>query len=376
MTIQSSTPSPLLDHCPETLPKAAYMDIDWYKKELSTIWSNNWVMVGRAADFPAGSVTRRSLGGADVLVVSDANGKLSAFHNACRHRGAALCTAQQEAFGGKLIKCPYHAWSYATDGRLISTGFGRPTADFDKSEHGLFPVSLMEWNGFVFLSLSKDPGPLTPDMGLNALDNWPMADLVRGHVFEKELDCNWKIFWENYNECLHCPGIHPELSDLVPVYREGVMSEAERKNKPGGVELSPLKEGAQTWTANGQPCGPEFPNLTTTERRTAHNFVTLYPSAFIVAHVDYVRSVTLIPMGPEKTKLRAEWLFLPETMAAPGFDLENVTGFATLVMEQDGAACELNQKGIASPAYDRGRLMPEEFDIHNFHKWVLAEMAD
>ena len=154
------------------------------------------------------------------------------------------------------------------------------------------------------------------------------------------------------------------------------MSEAERKNKPGGVELSPLKEGAQTWTANGQPCGPEFPNLTTTERRTAHNFVTLYPSAFIVAHVDYVRSVTLIPMGPEKTKLRAEWLFLPETMAAPGFDLENVTGFATLVMEQDGAACELNQKGIASPAYDRGRLMPEEFDIHNFHKWVLAEMAD
>ena len=376
MTIQSPTPSPLLDHCPETLPKAAYTDIDWYKKELTTIWSNNWVMVGRKADFPAGSVTRRSLGGADVLVVSNSNGELRAFHNACRHRGAALCTAQQESFGGKLIRCPYHAWSYATDGRLISTGFGQPTADFDKSEHSLFPVSLMEWNGFVFLSVSKDPGPLSPDMGLNALDNWPMNDLVCGHVFEKELDCNWKIFWENYNECLHCPGIHPELSDLVPVYREGVMSEAERKNKPGGAELSPLKEGAQTWTANGQPCGPEFPNLTKTERRTAHNFVTLYPSAFIVAHVDYVRTVTLTPLGPEKTKLRAEWLFLPETMAAPGFDLENVTGFATLVMEQDGAACELNQKGIASPAYERGRLMPEEFDIHNFHKWVLAEMGD
>ncbi|MGR3563275.1 MAG: aromatic ring-hydroxylating oxygenase subunit alpha [Heliomarina sp.] len=376
MTIQSPTPSPLLDHCPETLPKAAYMDIDWYKKELSTIWSNNWVMVGRAADFPAGSVTRRSLGGADVLVVSDANGKLSAFHNTCRHRGAALCATHQESFGGKLIKCPYHAWSYATDGCLISTGFGQPTADFDKSEHSLFPVSLMEWNGFVFLSLPKDPGPLSPDMGLNALDNWPMNDLVCGHVFEKELYCNWKIFWENYNECLHCPGIHPELSDLVPVYREGVMSEAERKNKPGGAELSPLKEGAQTWTANGQPCGPEFPNLTTTERRTAHNFVTLYPSAFIVAHVDYVRSVTLTPLGPEKTKLRAEWLFLPDTMAAPGFDLKNVTEFATLVMEQDGAACELNQKGIASPAYERGRLMPEEFDIHYFHKWVLAEMGD
>ena len=376
MTIQSPTPSPLLDHCPETLSKAAYTDIDWYNKELATIWSNNWVMVGRNADFPAGSVTRRSLGSADALVVSDANGELSAFHNVCRHRGAALCTAQQESFGGKLIRCPYHAWSYATDGRLISTGFGQPTADFNKSEHSLFPVSLMEWNGFVFLSLSKDPGPLSPDMGLNALDNWPMHDLVCGHIFEKELDCNWKIFWENYNECLHCPGIHPELSDLVPVYREGVMSEAERKNKPGGAELSPLKEGAQTWTANGQPCGPEFPNLTTTERRTAHNFVTLYPSAFIVAHVDYVRSVTLTPLGPEKTKLRAEWLFLPEAMAAPGFDLKNVTEFATLVMEQDGAACELNQKGIASPAYERGRLMPEEFDIHNFHKWVLAEMGD
>lgn len=368
--------SPLLDHCPATLPASAYTDADWYRREQSAIWRRSWVTVGRRDAFAPGTMSLRRVGGVEVVVLCAPDGGMRAFHNTCRHRGAALCVKQQEPYNGRLIRCPYHAWAYDGQGNLVSTAFATPTGDFDKAEHGLFPVALRDWNGFVFLCLDDTPPEFAPDMGLAALDNWPMQDLVTGHSLEKDLDCNWKIFWENYNECLHCPGIHPELSDMVPVYREGVMSGPERKGwKPGDPTVPALKEGARSWTMSGQACGPEFPDLTDAERATAYNFVTIYPSMFVVAHVDYVRAVTVEPLGPERTRLRADWLFLPQTLARPGFDLADVTEFATLVLEQDGRACEINQRGLRSPRFDKGRLMPQEFDIHRFHGWVLERMG-
>jgi Rieske 2Fe-2S family protein len=90
--------------------------------------------------------------------------------------------------------------------------------------------------------------------------------------------------------------------------------------------------------------------------------------------VDYVRAVSMIPLSPEITQLRAEWLFLPETLAQPDFDLANVTGFATTVLQEDGAACEMNQRGLKSYRFEQGRLMPQEFEIHAFHQWVMARL--
>ena len=137
-----------------------------------------------------------------------------------------------------------------------------------------------------------------------------------------------------------------------------------------------LKKGAVTWTLDGQPCGPAFPNLTEAERKTAANFVTIYPTAFIVAHVDYARVVSLVPTGPETTRLTAEWLFSPVTLAQKGFDPAKVAAFAAIVLEQDAEAAEMNQRGLKSPRYGAGRLMPQEFDIHRFHGWVLDRLKD
>ena len=365
-----------MDHCPETLPASAYFDEAWFQREQRAIWARNWVNVGRSADLPPATMRRIEVAGQNLILCKDRDSRLSGFHNTCRHRGAELC-AQDEQPMGKLITCKYHNWSYASDGRLVSTAHATPTNDFDKSAHGLFRVAVREWNGFIFCCLADDPPPLSPDMGLTALDNWPMAQLVTGHRLVKEMACNWKIFWENYNECLHCPGVHPELCDLVPIYNKGIMSSREANDwTPDATRGPVLKDGAVTWTADGKACGPEFPHLTPEERANGFNFVTLYPTMFIVGHVDYVRSVTLKPIGPERTLLTAEWYFSQETLDQPGFSAAEVAAFATIVMNQDAEVSELNQRGLRSSKFQTGRLMPQEFDIHNFHKWVMSQLAE
>jgi Rieske 2Fe-2S family protein len=375
MATRPDPASPLLDHCPEGLPVAAYLDADWFAREQRAIWARNWVYVGRKAELSPGTVRRVAVAGQSLILCRDDAGQLTAFHNTCRHRGAELCAAVETPLRGR-ITCPYHAWTYAPDGRLLSTGFATPTDDFRREDHRLFPVAVKVWNGFVFLCLADDPPDLSPDLGLAALDHWPMDTLVTGYALDVTLACNWKIFWENYNECLHCPGIHPELSDRVPAYRKGIMTAKEAPDWTPGAPTPPvLKDGARTWTVSGQPCGPEFPDLTPEERAAGHTFVTLLPSMFVVAHVDYVRAVSLTPLGPELTGLRAEWLFAPETLAQPGFDMAGVTDFATTVLRQDAAACEMNQRGLHSDRFRCSRLMPQEFDIHNFHSWVRARMA-
>ena len=367
--------SPRLDHCPEGLPRAAYLDPGWYDREMATIFARQWVMVGRAADFAAGTMRRVAVGAASVIGLRSVDGRLAAWHNSCPHRGSELCRTDHETIG-KLIRCPYHGFAFAAaDGRLMSTAHAVPTADFDRAAHGLRPVALQVWNGFLFASQSATPGPLWADVGLQTLANWPMESLATGHHWQVDVACNWKAFWENYSECLHCPGIHPELCDMVPIYGRGIMGASEALGwTPDETPRPALRQGAQSWTPDGAACGPLFAGLTEAERQAGYSFVTLWPSAYVVAHVDHVRSVRVVPLGPDRTRLIAEWHFPPETLAQPGFDAAHVAEFAKTVMRQDGEASEMNQRGRRSPAFTAARLMPEEYEIFRFHQWVRAEL--
>jgi glycine betaine catabolism A len=370
--------SPLLDHCPDSLPSWMYIDPRHYDEEMKKIWGRSWIYVARVNDLAPMSVKRISVAGQNLILVRDHIGGITCYHNTCRHRGSELCSAAETRLKSKLISCPYHDWSYDLQGHLVRTPFVMETPDFKKEDHNLFKVHLKTWNGFIYICLADYPPAFeaAPDLGVNSLDNWPMADLLTGHTMIKELECNWKIIWENYNECLHCPGIHPELCDLVPVYTKGIMAANEAMDwTPGKDSGTSLKKDAHSWTLNGQACGPEFPNLTDEERTRGQTFVTLFPTMYAVAHVDYVRVVSLRPLSAERTELTAQWLFAADTLSAPKFDLANVTTFATTVIQQDGAACELNQRGLRSSAFKNGRLMPQEFDVYRFHNWVRRHLS-
>jgi glycine betaine catabolism A len=366
------------------LPAESYFDPRNYQRELQRIWYRNWVYVGRSSEVGRKrSFATFELGDQRILLVRDDAGQLQAFHNTCRHRGAELC---KEPFGhlksGQIV-CPYHAWAYNMQGDLLRTTSKRHAQGFEVGNFPLYKVRAREWNGFIFVALTDDPPPFEKlfDLPIDRLNAWPLEDLVVGHVLLKTIKCNWKIYWENYNECLHCPGVHPKLSQLVPIYGRGLLEE---RDDPywtvHAAEDDPkfkggLRSGAETWSLDGRATSIEFPGLSAQDRKAGHIYMTGLPSMFIVGHVDYVRVVRLRPLGPEQAELRVEYLFLPETLADPKFDLGNVVDFTNLVMTEDADICEVNQRGLHAAPHVRGVVMPEEYVLRQFHDWVRAELA-
>jgi len=170
----------------------------------------------------------------------------------------------------------------------------RRVGGFDRADYGLHRVAVHEWKGCVFTNMAGDDAtPFEQQFGdeLSLVGHWPLADLVVGHTYRKTLNCNWKIFWENFNECLHCPNVHPELSDLVPIYGRAIMARRDDPDWEAHAEdQSPrisgrLREGAETWSMDGKAQGV-LAGLDEADRASGQRYGTILPSAFIAAHVD------------------------------------------------------------------------------------------
>jgi Rieske 2Fe-2S family protein len=371
-----------LSHATPSLPASRYFDAQWYQHELETIFYRNWLYLCHASTLAERRCFRRfRIGSQDIFLLRDDNGVLRGFHNSCRHRGSIICQQDSGRISGKLMLCPYHQWAYDLEGNLRATSSHREALDFDRADYPLHQVRVQEWRGAVFVSLADDPPELAAgfERGSDRIDHWPMESLVVGHSWKKVMQCNWKVFWENFNECLHCPNIHPELCDLVPIYGRrisGIRDAADWADHAHSKDpkyAGGLRAGASSWSFSGQASAPPFAGLTAAEIARGQSYFVSLPSVFIAAHVDYMRSVRLLPLGPEQTEIEVEWLFLPETLARADFDLANITDFAILVMQQDAAASELNQQGIHALRFDHGVLMPEEHYVKAFQDWVSAQ---
>jgi Rieske 2Fe-2S family protein len=367
-----------------TLPSRWYFDEAQYERERQEIWFRQWVYLCRVDTLPdVRSYRTFHLLGQPVLLVRDEAGEIRAFYNACRHRGSALCREPEGRFGPGGITCPYHAWTYRLNGQLARIpSAGRPHhVDVDGTQ--LHSIAVQIWRGFVYVNLSGDAATLADNFNANLglFDHWPLEDLVVGHQLTKRIRCNWKVFWENYNECMHCPGVHPGLIDAVPIYRRGIM---EQRDDPNWTSMATqddplykggMKRGAVTWTVDGQSLGHEFPDLTDAERALGYQYMTSLPSQYLVLHVDHVRSSRILALGPEETELHIEWLFPKETLADPAVDIMNACNFSATVMHEDGEVCELAQQGMHAAPHAHGLLMPEEYDVWRFQEWVRQSLA-
>ena len=367
-----------------SLPSSWYQDPAHHERELANIWGRNWIYLCRAETLEAPLSFRTfEVAGQSVLILRDQDGGLTGFFNTCRHRGSILCPQAEGQIQKALITCPYHQWAYDLAGRLRATGPMRPVDGFDRSDYPLLSVSVTEWGGFVFANLDPKAVPFEELYGPETayVTNWPLRDMRVGHTNSTTLNCNWKVFWENFNECLHCPNIHPELCDLVPIYGRAIMARRDDPEwKAHAGDNAPhisggLRDGAESWSMDGTAQG-RLPGLTDDDLVTGQRYVTLTPSVFFAHHADYVRAVKITPLAVDRMELSAEWLFHPDMMAQPGFDIDRIVDFGKLVMEQDGSACELNQAGMTAQSYERGVLMQEEYEVFLFQDWVRGQLGE
>jgi len=343
------------------LPRDSYLlpeVLEWEHRYLF----DGWMCVGRSSDIANRGLRAESVGDWGVLLTRDDEGVLRAFENACRHRGHELlpCGGSAEA---RAIVCPYHAWSYKHDGSLIGAPHFKEVEKFDKATLGLKPVRVTEWHGWVFVDRSGQAQDFVDHIGEleEIVAPYDAESLVTCETHEYDVEANWKVIVENYQECYHCSMIHPELCRVSPP-TSGENLEREGNWVGGWMEL---RQGAETMSLDGRSGGVAMARLDEHELSTVM-YVAVLPNLLISLHPDYVMTHMLVPITPDKTRITCSWAFPPDVASREGFSPAYAVDFWDLTNRQDWAACESVQRGMRSPHYEAGPLAPDEDGVYHF----------
>lgn len=366
------------------LPPLAYTSEDVFAWEQRHSILGGWSCVGRAAEVGApGDQRAISVGRSGVLVIRGSDGRLRAFANTCRHRGHELLACGEQC-NRAIVVCPYHAWSYRLDGTLrsrrgeelrgedatvIASGdaaVGRGAAThLERAELGLTELGCAEWNGFVFVDVGGTAPPFAEHVaGLDQIvAPYEIGRLVVGASHRYVVEANWKILNENYQECYHCPLIHPELCRVSPPESgENYVHPMEGAWVGGWQDLAP---GAETMSLDGSTKAAPLRGLDARRRRII-DYVGIFPNLLVSMHPDFVMTHLMTPLGATTTEVECAWLFAPEEVDREGFDPDFAVEFWDLTNRQDWRACESVQRGLASPRSAPGPFSSVEDAVYQF----------
>jgi choline monooxygenase len=354
-----------LGHYPavmQGLPREAYLDDTWFRREQERIFARRWVFVAYAHEFATpGELKPVTVAGQPVLLIKGRDGALRAFHNVCSHRGAKL--VEHDCAGKRNIVCPYHAWCYDLEGRLTAAphfgGYRKEAPDFDKSTHGLKPVALAVLHDWIFVNLDGKAGPFADYAapleeamaGLDFSRLRPVAKIDLGVV-----EANWKFLMENFIEPYHVPIVHHStteqpLSDHYNIANGPCLGSA--------VDIAKPKDGERTDTL-----------------AVSSRYLTLFPTFVLGVYAPDQAGVHLnVPLSPGRTRqYRVIYQFAgerwSETQAA---DLRRLW---YRVHKEDHAIVERLQAGRQSGATaDGGVLSPYwETSLYEFQRLVRESM--
>ena len=352
-----ATPRPELPPGARTLPARFYVDPAHFLAERERFFADRWTCVGREEDVAESgrSIVREVLDESLILARAD-DGVLRAFYNVCRHRGTRLIEPTEECVG-RRIQCPYHAWTYDLDGRLVAAPHMEEGPRFAKEDWPLKGVPLETWDGHVFVNLSGSAGPLIDQLGdlPTKFRPWGMGELRRAHRIVYDVRANWKLILQNYSECLHCPIIHPALQQLSH-YLSGENEPATSTTLGGRMDL---REGVETLAVGGKTNRQPLPGLDDEERRRVF-FYALMPNLLLSLHPDYMLTHLLRPLACDRTEIICDFSVHPDELARPGLDLGDVIEFWDLTNRQDWHVSELTQLGIGSRGYEPGPYSDRE----------------
>jgi Rieske 2Fe-2S family protein len=339
----------------KTLSQRYFVAPEIFAEEQKKIFSEQWVLVGHQSQIAkTGDYFISEVAGESLIVVRDKRGAIHAFYNVCRHRGSRL--VENRNGHASAIQCPYHAWSYGGDGRLLGAPHMDNVPGFDKADYSLHPVHLALWEGFIFVNLTDSPIPL--DKWFPALagkfSRWNLPKLRSAKRIDYDVQANWKLIFENYSECYHCAGVHPELSKISP-------SDSAENDLTEGPFLGGFMRIAseKSLTMSGNACALPVGDFGNEDFRFVF-YYSIFPNMLLSLHPDYAMVHQLRPLSPERTLILCDWFFHPEAFDRKDFKPEDAVEFWDMTNKQDWHVCELSQQGIASRAYEPGPYSSRE----------------
>jgi choline monooxygenase len=360
--------------CAQTLASRFYIDPSILEIERAKIFRRTWQLVGtlQQACGEVNGVQRTiadpetfftaEVAGEPVVVVRDKQGTLRGFSNVCRHRAGPIA---QGSGCKNVLRCGYHGWTYALDGRLIGTPDVEGVEFFDRSMMGMVPLRVETWEQFIFVNFEPQAVPLTEYLGQIPTQSrgFEFAGLEFAERRDYVIDCNWKVYVDNYLEGYHIPIAHPSLmreidysqyrtetfryysQQFAPIRAMQREDSGDRLYKPG----SGKQDALYFWI---------FPNL----------MVNIYP--------DNVSTNLIVPLSPDKTLTIFEWFFHDAKSPKLQERVKSAVEFSDQVQHEDIGLCESVQRGLRSATYDRGRYsVRRENGVHHFHM-LLREFLE
>lgn len=266
---------------------------------------------------------------------------------------------------------------------------------FDKAEYSLHPLSLALFEGFIFVNLgnsaltaaspaSLPSGERKKERGYVSLErwfaplngkfsHWNLSILQSAKRVDYDVRANWKLMFENYSECYHCPGVHPTLSKISPYDS----AENDLTEGPFLGGFMTINQG-KSLTMSGNACAlgiTDKEEAGEEERGTRVFYYSIFPNMLLSMHPEYVMVHQIWPQSPERTLIVCDWFFHPDAFDRKDFRPEDAIEFWDVTNKQDWHVCELSQRGIASRAYQPGPYSSRESIPAAFDREYLRQMS-
>jgi Rieske 2Fe-2S family protein len=354
----------------KTLGREYYLSPEIFAREIEQIFTRSWFCAGHVSRIPnAGDYFVLDAFGESIIILRDQNKEIRAFYNVCRHRGTHMCEETEGRFS-KTIQCPYHAWTYSLEGKLIGAPLMKDVMDFNKDEYPLHAINLHVWQGFIFLNLDRPPEPFEHvfEPLLNKFEGWNLPILKSTRRILYDVKANWKFIFQNYNECYHCPPVHPQLAKISP-------SNSGENDLIAGPFIGGYMsiEGASSLTLSGNVCAAPVGDLAEEDHQRVY-YYSFSPNMLLSLHPDYVMFHTIWPQAPTQSIIHCEWLFHPDSFGRADFHPEDGIEFWDITNRQDWHMCELSQLGVSSRVYQPSPYSPREALPAAFDNYYLQVM--
>lgn len=356
------------------LPREAYTSEAVLAWERRNFFEGGWTCLGRSSIVAEpGDQRAEAVGRGGVFLIRAQDGTVRAFANACRHRGHELLPCGAETVNRPIVLCPYHAWSYRLDGQLRKAPGFDNVEGFELDEFGLVELPCVEWHGLLFVDASGGAGPFSLHVaGLEPIVGpYELERMITMGRHDYVVAANWKVLVENYQECYHCPVIHPELCAASPP-RSG-----ENYHNPGGAWVGgwmQIRDGYETMSLDGHTDAQTLRGLDAHRARIV-DYIGIFPNVLVSLHPDYVMTHVVTPLAADRTRVVCEWHFAPEDAQRAGFDPAFAVDFWDVTNRQDWLACESVQRGLSNPRAVPGPMAPEEDGVHQFVTMVASGYA-